>query len=135
MSLHYVAPNQLPHAWPVAAPLLQRAIDLDPSAITIEQAEYAVRTGRSHLLVWVEGEQGITGAATIDFMDYPRERIGHINLLGGKGVVKQDVFDAVKQWMRSMGATKVQCWAKGNLVRLYEKMGMEKTHQVMRVAL
>ena len=80
MSLHYVAPNQLPQAWPVAAPLLQRAINLDPSAITIEQAEYAVRTGRSYLLVWVEGEQGITGAATIDFMDYPRERIGHINL-------------------------------------------------------
>ena len=135
MSLHYVAPNQLPQAWPVAAPLLQKAIDLDPSAITIEQAEYAIRTGRSYLLVWVEDGQGITGAVTVDFIDYPRERVAHVNLMGGKGIVRDHVFEEAKQWMRSMGATKAQCWARGTLVQMYEKMGMENTHQVMRINL
>jgi hypothetical protein len=135
MTLHYVAPNQLPQAWPAAAPLLQKAIDLDPSEITIEQAEYAVRTGKSYLLVWLEPNQGITGAVTVDFIDYPRERVAHINLMGGKGIVKHDVLEEVKQWMRSMGATKAQCWAKGTLVKMYEKMGMENTHQVMRIKL
>ena len=135
MSLHYVAPNQLPQAWPVVAPLLQKAIDLDPAAITIEQAEYAIRTGRSHLLVWAEPDVGITGAVTVDFIDYPRERVAHVNLMGGKGIVRHHVFDEAKQWMRSMGATKAQCWARGTLVQMYEKMGMENTHQVMRINL
>lgn len=135
MTLQYVNPAQLPQAWPVVAPLLQRAIDIDPSAITIEQAEHSVRTGKSHLLVWVEPDQGITGAVTVDFIDYPRERVAHVNLMGGKGIVREHVFEDAKKWMRSMGATKAQCWCKENLVPMYQKMGMENTHHVMRIKL
>jgi hypothetical protein len=135
MSLQYVAPSQLPQAWSVAAPMLQRAIDIDPASITIEQVEYAIRTGRSHLLVWVEPDQGITGAVTVDFIDYPRERVAHVNLMGGRGIVREHIFEDAKKWMRSMGATKAQCWCKENLVGMYEKMGMENTHYVMRIKL
>jgi hypothetical protein len=135
MPLHYVPPVQLPTVWPVAAPLLQKAIDLDPSVVTIEQVEYAVRTGRTFLLVWEDPNEGITGAVTLEFIDYPRERVAHVDLMGGKGVVRDHVFEEAKQWMRSMGATKAQCWARGTLVQMYEKMGMENTHQVMRINL
>lgn len=135
MTLQYVNPAQLPQAWPVVAPLLQRAIDIDPTAITIDQAEHSVRTGKSHLLVWVELDEGITGAVTVDFIDYPRERIAHVNLMGGKGIVREHVFEDAKKWMRSMGATKAQCWCKENLVPMYQKMGMENTHHVMRIKL
>lgn len=135
MPLYQIRPNELPQVWPVAAPLLQKAIDLEPEMITIEQVEYAVRTGKTFLLVWEEPDVGITGAVTVDFMDYPRERVAHVNLMGGKGVVRDHVFEAAKQWMRSFGATKAQCWARGTLVQMYEKMGMENTHQVMRIKL
>lgn len=135
MPLHYVPPVQLPTVWPIAAPMLQKAIDLDPSIVTIEQVEYAVRTGRTFLLVWEEPNEGITGAVTLEFIDYPRERVAHVDLMGGKGIVRDHVFEEAKQWMRSMGATKAQCWAKGTLVQMYEKMGMENTHQVMRIKL
>jgi hypothetical protein len=132
MALYQVHPNELPKVWPIAAPMLQRAIDLDPDLITIEQVEYSVRTGRSFLLVWEEPEEGITGAVTVDIIDYPRERVAHVNLMGGKGVVRTHVFEEAKNWMRLMGATTTQCWAKGTLVQMYEKMGMTNTHQVMR---
>jgi hypothetical protein len=132
MALYQVHPNELPKVWPIAAPMLQRAIDLDPNLITIEQVEYLVRTGRSFLLVWEEPEEGITGAVTVDIIDYPRERVAHVNLMGGKGVVRAHVFEEAKNWMRLMGATTTQCWAKGTLVQMYEKMGMTNTHQVMR---
>ena len=132
MALYQVPANLLPQIWPVAAPMLQRAIDLDPDLTTIEQVEYAVRTGRTFLLVWDEPEEGITGAVTVDIIDYPRERVAHVNLMGGKGVVRTHVFNEAKEWMRLMGATTTQCWAKGTLVQMYEKMGMTNTHQVMR---
>jgi hypothetical protein len=132
MPFYQISPNELPKVWPVVAPLLQKAIDLDPSEITIEQVEYAVRTGRTYLVVWDEPEEGITGAVTVDIIDYPRERVAHVNLMGGKGVVRTHVFNEAKEWMRSMGATTTQCWAKGTLVQMYEKMGMTNTHQVMR---
>ena len=135
MPLYHIPPTHLPQLWPIAAPLLQKAIDLDPSAITIEQAENAVRTGRSFLLVWEEPDEGITGAVTVDIIDFPRERVAHVNLMGGKGIVRDHVFEQAKQWMRERGATKAQCWARGSLVEMYKKMGMENTHQVMRIDL
>ena len=56
-------------------------------------------------------------------------------IAGGKGVVRDHVFDEAKKWMKLNGATKAQCWARGTLVQMYEKMGMENTHQVMRIKL
>ena len=135
MPLYQVSPRELPQVWPIAAPLLQKAIDTEPDYITIEQVEHFVRTGKSYLLVWEEPEVGITGAATIEFLDYPRERVAHIGLTGGKGIANPLVFGEVKNWMRLYGATKAQCWTKGALVRVYEKIGFENTQQVMRVSL
>jgi len=135
MPIYQVHPNELSKIWPIAAPMLQRAIDLDPEVVTIEQVEFSVRTGRTFLLVWDEPGEGITGAVTVEFIDYPRERVAHVNLMGGKGVVRHHVFDEAKNWMRSFGATKAQCWARGTLVQMYEKMGMTNTHQVMRTEL
>ena len=135
MALYQVHPNELPKVWPIAAPMLQRAIDLDPDLITIEQVEYLVRTGRSFLLVWEEPEEGITGAAAVEFIDYPRYRVGHGTLLGGKSVVKPHVLQELIAWMKANGATIAQCWCRGELVPMYKKMGMEETHHVMRMKL
>ena len=74
MALYQITPNQLPQVWPVAAPLLQKAIDLDPEVITIEQVEYSVRTGHIFLLVWDEPEIGITGAVD------KKHDTGHVKL-------------------------------------------------------
>lgn len=135
MPLHQIHPSQLPQVWPAAARMLQKAIDLEPEMITIEQVEYSIRTGKVVLLMWEEPEEGLTGAVTVEFIDYPRERVAHVNLMGGKSIVRSHVFDATKDWMKSCGATKAQCWARGTLVQMYEKMGMENTHQVMRIKL
>ena len=135
MPLHHVHPNHLPTVWPIALPLLKKAMDLEPGSHNEQFIEYSIRTGKTHLMVWEEPGEGITGACTIEFIDYPMERIAHVNLMGGKGIVRDHVFEEAKQWMRSFGATKAQCWAKGSLVQMYEKMGMENTHQVMRIKL
>ena len=135
MPLYQISPNQLPQVWPVAAPLLQKAIDLDPDLNKIEMIEYAIRTGRTFLLVWEEPDDGITGAAAIDIIDMPLERIAHGNLMGGKGIVRPHVIEELYKWMRLHGATTAQLWAKGTLVNMYEKLGLEVTHQVMRIKL
>lgn len=136
MPLFKVNTNTLPQVWPTVAPMLQRAIDLDPELNKIELVEYLVRTGQQHLLVWVDPESNeITGAVTVAFIDHSTERVASVNLMGGKGIVRDHVFDEAKQYMRDMGATVAQCWCKGTLVQMYEKMGMENTHQVMRIKL
>ena len=133
MPLHYIPPHQLPTVWDKAAPLLQKSIDTEPDFITIEQVEYAMRTGKMFLLVWDEPDEGITGAAAVEFIDYPRYRVGHGTLLGGKSVVKPHVLAELVAWMKSNGATVAQCWCRNELVPMYKRMGMEETHHVMRM--
>jgi hypothetical protein len=133
MPLHYIPPHQLPVVWDRAASLLQKSIDIEPDFITIEQVEHAIRTGKMSLLVWDEPEEGITGAAAVEFIDYPRYRVGHGTLLGGKGVVKPHVLQELIAWMKANGATVAQCWCRDELVPMYKKMGMEETHHVMRM--
>ncbi len=135
MPLYQVRPEELPRVWPLAAPLLSKATSLEPSAATLEQLEFLVRTGRIFLLVWEEPVEGITGAVTVEFIDYPRERVAHVDHMGGKGIVRAHVFEAAKAWMRLYGATKAQCWARTELVPMYEKMGLTNTHHVMRTDL
>jgi len=135
MPLHYIPPNQLSTVWDIAAPLLQKSIDTEPDFITIEQVEYAMRTGKMFLLVWEEPDEGITGAAAVEFIDYPRYRVGHGTLLGGKSVVKPHVLQELVAWMKTNGATVAQCWCRNELVPMYKKMGMEETHHVMRMKL
>ncbi len=125
----------MPVVWREAAVLLQKAIDLDPSAITIEQVEYGIRRGEYSLLVWEEPGEGITGAVTVSFQDLPMHRVAHVHLMGGKNIVRKHVFEEAMQWMRMHGATKAQCWCQDNLVPMYEKMGMTNTHKVMRIEL
>ena len=87
-------------------------------------------------MIWEDPETSdITGAATVSIVDYSTERVAVVNLMGGKGIVKDHVFEQAKEWMRSMGATKAQCMCRSTLVPMYEKMGMENTHHVMRITL
>jgi hypothetical protein len=135
MPLYHVSPNHLPTVWPIALPLLKKAMDLEPGSHNEQFIEWSIRKGQTQLLVWEEPNEGITGACTVEFIDYPMERVAHVNLMGGKGIVRDYVFEEAKNFMRLNGAKKAQCWARGTLVDMYKKMGMENTHQVMRVDL
>jgi len=74
-------------------------MDLEPGSHNEQFIEYSIRTGKTHLLVWEEPGEGITGACTIEIIDYPMERIAHVNLMGGKGIVRDYVFDEAKEFM------------------------------------
>jgi hypothetical protein len=135
MPLYHIRPNELPQVWPTARQLIAKYTEMEPEAATLEQIEHMVRTGRINLLVWEEPGEGITGAVTVEFIDYPRERVAHVDYMGGKAIVRQHVFEEAMNWMRLFGATKAQCWCRKTLVPMYEKMGMENTHHVMRIEL
>lgn len=135
MSLIVLNPAHLDQVWPTVGPMIQRAIDVDPTYATLDQMQLLIRQGRTHLLVYIDDSETITGAATVEFHNTPLARIAHVGFMGGKGIVRAHVFKEAQEWMRSQGATIAQCWASGSLVSMYEKMGMSTTHQVMRLPL
>lgn len=135
MALIVISPQFVGQVWPTVGPMLQRAVDLSPEEGSLDQLELLIRQGRVHLLVWQAEDGEVAGAATVEFQDTPKHRIAHVGYMAGSGVVRAHVFDEAKAWMRNCGATIAQCWTKGTLVQMYEKMGMTNTHQVMRIGL
>jgi hypothetical protein len=134
MALIHIDRRYLSRVWGDVAPILQRAVELEPAAGTIDQLQLLIRQGMTNLLVWEEDDV-IEGACLIEFIDAANHRIAHVSHMAGEGVVRAHVFEEAQQWMRSNGADIAQCWAKGSLVQMYEKMGLTNTHQVMRMAL
>ncbi len=135
MSLSLISPTHIDKYWPIVGPMIQRAIEVDPTFATLDQMQLLIRQGKVHLLAYADENDEITGAATVEFQDTPLARIAHVGFMGGKGIVRDHVFKEAQDWMRYQGATIAQCWATGTRVQMYEKMGMTNTHQVMRLPL
>ena len=135
MPLIHVDPRFLNNVWSKAAPQLQRSLDINADNESIEQLELLIRQGRQSLLVWLDDAGELAGAATVEFIDYPKMRVAHVTHMGGKGIVREHIFKEAQEWMRANGATVAQCWCQDNLVGMYEKMGMTNTHKVMRMTL
>jgi hypothetical protein len=105
--------------------------------ITLDQLQYRIRRGESILLIWIadDGEL-IIGAATVEFKEYPRQRVALVSFVGGdSGLTDQSKFDVLAQWCRERGASAIEAWCRPVAARLFEKNGFQQKYIVTRCAL
>ena len=80
----------------------------------------------------LDNNDKIVGAMTVEFINYPNERVMFITALGGKGIVNNTTFSQVEKWAKMQGATKSAAWAKESQARLYtQKAGFNTMRFVM----
>lgn len=118
--VQYVAPDLLYAVWGEVAPLIRSSIENSMPDFNEEHMKLWLLEGKDNLLVIVE-EGKIIGCGTVRFMNHPNYRVAFITSCGGKDIVSQEVFNQVEDWARSMGATKIQAWAKDGQARLYRQ--------------
>jgi hypothetical protein len=87
---------------------------------TVEQLKLLLVRGEQTLLVSVNEDNKLNGAMTVEFINYPNNRVMHITALGGNGIVDSETFSQVESWARLQGATKVSAWAQEAQARLYK---------------
>ena len=134
MSLIHVDPRFLDRVWPLAAQMLQPAVDEARGEITIDQLELLIRRGESNLLRWEEvGE--ITGAVAVEFHNFPSMRVAHVSFLGGKGVVDEKHFSALKEWCVSQGASEMRAWCAEAQAKLFQSIGFVEQYRIVGVKL
>jgi hypothetical protein len=134
MSLVYVDPRYLDSVWPQVEGLLASAIAKANGETTLSQLRAQIVYGTSFLVVWTEGESDkVISAGAIEFMNFPNYRVAHCSFLSGE--YSKESFEALKRWCQEMGASKIQCWGSDAIARLYERYGMEKKYNVLRIDL
>ena len=117
--------------WNGVKDFLEASIETGTGDCTLEQLKLLLTQGKQQLLVGIQDNK-IVGAMTVEFINYPNERVMFITALGGKQVVSKEVFSQVEDWARAQGATKSAAWAKESQARLYtQKAGFNTMRFVM----
>ena len=119
-TVQIVAPNNMYSVWEDIKEYLNASINVSTHDCTIEQLKMLLVRGEQTLLVSVNEKGLLNGAMTVEFINYPNNRVMHITALGGNGIVNDETFSQVESWAKMQGATKASAWAQEAQARLYK---------------
>jgi len=131
IQVHTVSPDKIYQIWSEIEHYLKASIETSTGDCTLDQLKVLLVEGKQTLLIGLENDK-IVGAMTVEFINYPNERVMFITELGGKGIVNDETFSQVETWAKMQGATKSAAWAKEAQARLYkQKAGFQTMRYVM----
>jgi hypothetical protein len=85
------------------------------------------------LLVAINEDGEIQGAATVTFQNYPNDRIAFVTTMGGSMLINEEVLVSLKRILQSFGATKIQGAMRPSMVRLSEKIGFVERYAIVEM--
>jgi hypothetical protein len=83
------------------------------------------------LLVAVDEEGKLHGAATVNFINMPNDRVAFITYIGGKLVSNKDVVKQLGNVLKGFGATKIQGAARESIARLWRRFGFYERYTIV----
>lgn len=141
LSIQPVGVNYVAQTWPHVELFLQEALEKgDPtpewsSNYDIAHVQGFVTSGAWTLLVAIDENNVIHGAATVSFANYPKNRVAFITLIGGKLISNKETFEQLANILRHAGATKIQGMARPAIARLWKRYGFEERTTLVEVKL
>lgn len=110
--------------WDKVEPFIKSAEEKSGATeYTTEQIKVYLVLGEWMLLVAVDENKEIHGAATVSFINYPADRVAFITAIGGKLVSSPETFAQMSAIFKSNGATKIQGMARESVARLWKRFG------------
>ena len=100
---------------------------------TAEHIQSFLTNGAWLLVVAVDEEKEIQGAATISFINYPVHRVAFVTAIGGKLISSQETFEQFKALLKLRGATKIQGYGRDAIVRLWKRYDFEPRNTLVEV--
>lgn len=120
MKVQYVEPKYLHYVWKDVEPFLAKAMEHSGGEYDLQQLKVFLVQGLQSLLIAID-DNGIKGAATIEFINYPNERVAFITAIGGKMIANKDVWKQFEDWLAASGATLVRGAAFESVARLWRR--------------
>ena len=125
-------PTQYFHqTWPLVDKFLADALKWGEDDYTVEQARAYLAKGDWLLLVAVDEENNIHGAAAVNFINMPNDRVAFIVAIGGKLISNKDTYEQMTALFKSYGATKIQGAARESIARLWTRYGFKERYRIV----
>ena len=126
MTIQYVPNQYVAQIWPQVEEHIESAIEYGHGDYTLDQVRLLVSMGHWLLLIAVDEEKKICGAATVSFNNYPNDRIAFITYMGGKLITGDSAFEQMCAILKSNGATKIQGAVRPVAARLFKRYGFNE---------
>lgn len=117
--------------WPLVEGFLAEALKWGEDDYTAEQAKGYLARGDWLLVVAVDEENKIHGAAAVNFFNMPNDRIAFVIAIGGKLISNQDTYKQFSGLLKSYGATKIQGAAREAIARLWTRYGFKERYRIV----
>jgi hypothetical protein len=126
LTVKYVQKEHAAQMWPLVKTYIESAMEHGYGDYTLDQVKLLVCMGQWLLMVAMDEDKNIHGAATASFMNYPNDRVGFITFMGGKLITSQETFKQMCDILKQRGATKVQGMARPATARLWKRYGFNE---------
>jgi hypothetical protein len=135
MNVQQVPLEWVNRTWPVVQGFIADALARSDGDFTVDHAASYVSTGQWILLVAVDDQNQVQGAATVELFNRPNDRVAFITATGGRLGDTRDTVEQAKALVAALGATTMECAAYGSAARLWRMHGFREKHQVFGVKL
>ena len=131
LQIRPVEPQYVAQAWPMVEKYIADALQYGGDDYTLDQVKAYLAGNQWVLLVAVDEEGVIHGAATVSFINYPNDRVAFITFIGGKLISNKDTFAQMSGILKGFGATKIQGAARESIARLWRRYGFEERYRIV----
>jgi len=131
LTIKVVFTAQFHQAWPDVEGFLADALKWGEDDYTAEQAKVYLSSGQWMLVVAVDEENKIHGAAAINFMNMPNDRVAFVVAIGGKLISNQNTYAQFTALLKAHGATKIQGAARESIARLWTRYGFKERYRIV----
>lgn len=136
MKIRPVLTQNAQQVWPMAAPFIVSGLRHSRGDYDAEHAKVFLANGQWHLLVAVNEQNKVAGAATVEFISRPNDRVAFFTSVGGKFMTTPEVFSQVQDILKTYGATKIEGAARESAARLWQsKFGFTEKYKIVEVSL
>jgi hypothetical protein len=137
MKIQHVDIKYVNQVWPIISSYLEAAVKrqgVNPD-YTLDQVKMCVTNGQWMLLVALDEHNEVSGAATVEFINRPSNRVAFVSYAGGRLMSNMNSAENLKVLLKSFGATSIECAASGSTERLWQRLGFAEKHKILEVTI
>lgn len=129
MKIQHVDVNYVNQLWPQVEQFIDAALAYQDD-YSLEHAKVFVTNGTWMLIVAIDDDGVIHGAATIQFYNRPSDRVAFVVTMGGRLITSHETYAQFTTLLKAFGATYIEGASRASAARLWERFGLKEKYRV-----
>lgn len=137
MNVQHVPVEFVNQVWPKIEGFITAAVEQQEGEkdYTVDQVRTLAVTGQWLVVVAVNNDGDIKGAATISFTNRPNHRVAFITYIGGRLITNPGTFQQLCAILKRYGATSIEGAVNESIARLWRRYGFADKYKIVGVTI